>query len=408
MTPQPALSKRASSITESAPLAIDTLAKQYRSAGRPVIAFGAGEPDADTDPRILAAVHAAVDDPVNHHYSPPLGLPEARAAIAAHANGVLGVDRYSAAHVAVTNGGKQAVWNAFSAVLDPGDEVILPAPYWTTYPEQIGLLGAEARVVETSLEADYKVTVAQLRAATTARTRALVLTSPSNPTGGVYRPEELREIAAWAEEVGCWVISDEIYHDFVYDGGSFHSIASWLDPEQTIIVNGVAKSHALTGWRAGWILGPERLIAVAKNLQSHTTGNVANLTQRAIVAALGGAGDVPSTLREVFAERRRIAARLFAEMPAVETRTPAGAFYFFARVTGLLDGRYHHEGAPVRSSLALSRFLLDEIDLAIVPGEAFGAPGHLRFSYALATEDLVAGLERLRDFLAREPGQAPA
>ena len=396
----PGTSERASAITESAPLAIDLLAKRHAAAGRPVIAFGAGEPDADTDPRIIEAVREAALAPENHHYSPPLGLPELRAAVAEYTNRYLGAPRYDARHVAVTNGGKQAIWNTLLAILNPGDEVILPAPYWTTYPEQIGLLGAVARVVRTRLEARYKVTVEQLRSVTTSRTRALILTTPSNPTGSLYTSEELAAIAAWARETGCWVVADEIYHEFVYGDAGFASIAAHLDAEQLILVNGAAKSHALTGWRAGWIVAPERVIDVAKNLQSHTTGNVSNLSQRAALAALTAAADVPARLRERFEERRAIAAGLFAQMPTVDALLPDGAFYFFVRVTRLLDGRYSHRGDPVDSSLRFAHLLLDRIDLAVVPGEAFGAPGHLRFSYALATDRLIEGLTRLRDFLA--------
>lgn len=397
----PGLSELVGSIPESAPLAIDTLAKQYRREGRPVIAFGAGEPDADTDPRIVEAVREAVRRPENHHYTPPLGIPEVREAIARYTNEYLGLDRFRAANVAVTNGGKQALWNTFAAILNPGDEVILPAPYWTTYPEQLTLLGASIRIVETALEDGYRATAEQLRSVTSPKTKALVLTSPSNPTGSVYSADELREIAAWAEQTGCWVVTDEMYHDFVYDGAEFVSIAEYLDPEQLIIVSGLAKSHVLTGWRSGWIVAPERVIDVAKNFQSHTTGNASNPAQRAVLAALQEARDVPDRLRAVFAERRALAAELFATMPGVETHLPEGAFYFFARVEDLLDGRYTHEGEPVTTSLGLSRFLLDEIDLAIVPGEAFGAPGHLRFSYALSTESLREGLERLQRFLSQ-------
>ncbi|WP_449278916.1 pyridoxal phosphate-dependent aminotransferase [Leucobacter sp. GX24907] len=395
----PGLSQLVSSIPESAPLAIDTLAKQYKREGRPVIAFGAGEPDADTDSRILEAVRDAVLQAENHHYTPPLGIPEVRAAVADYTNDYLQLDRFSADNVAVTNGGKQALWNSFAAILNPGDEVILPAPYWTTYPEQLKLLGAETRIVETTLENGYRATVEQLREATTPKTKALVLTSPSNPTGSVYTAEEMRDIAAWAEEVGCWVVSDEMYHDFVYDGAEFASIAPHLNPDQLIIVSGLAKSHVLTGWRSGWIVAPKRVISVTKNFQSHTTGNASNLAQRATLAALRDARDVPEQLRSVFAERREIAASIFAQMPGVQTHRPEGAFYFFARVEDLLDGRFEHEGQPVTTSLGLSRFLLDEIDVAIVPGEAFGAPGHLRFSYALATDALREGLERIQRLL---------
>ncbi|KAM9863350.1 pyridoxal phosphate-dependent aminotransferase [Leucobacter sp. BZR 635] len=397
----PALSRRSSGITESAPLAIDTLAKRYRAEGRPVIAFGAGEPDADTDARIVAAVQAAALKSENHRYTPPLGIPEVREAIAEYTNTYLRARLFTADNVAVTNGGKQAVWNVFSALLDAGDEVILPAPYWTTYPEQISLLQAQAVPVPTLLEDDYKVTVSALRQVHTPRTRALVLTTPSNPTGSVYSAAELTEIGQWAAEVGCWVIADEIYHNFVYDEASFESIARHVPAEQLVIINGVAKSHALTGWRAGWIIAPKRMISVLKNIQSHTTGNVANLSQRAIIAAFNLAQDVPENLRETFDKRRLIAAEIFAQIQGVETRIPQGAFYFFVRVDSLLDGRYVFNGEPVTSSLSLSKFLLEQIDIAAVPGEAFGAPGHLRFSYALATRHLVEGLERFRDFVNR-------
>lgn len=398
---QPGLSDVVASITESAPLAIDTLAKRYRREGRPVIAFGAGEPDADTDARIVEAVRREAARPENHHYSPPLGLPKLRALVADHTNSYLQSELFTAANVAIANGGKQALWNVFSAILNPGDEVIVPAPYWTTYPEQIVLAGGTTVALDTKLEEGYRITVAQLKAATTSRTKALVLTSPSNPTGSVYSADGLAAIAAWAEETGCWVITDEIYHDFIYGDTPFASIASVIDRQQLIIINGLAKSHVLTGWRLGWIVAPERLISVVKNFQSHTTGNVSNLSQRAAIAALTEAGDVPQTLRTVFQERRDAAAAIFAQMPGVEAALPEGAFYFFVRVNQLLDGRFTHDGQPVSTSLQLSKHLLDEIDLAIVPGEAFGAPGHLRFSYALATDQLVEGLERLRDLLLR-------
>lgn len=398
---QPGLSDVVASITESAPLAIDTLAKKYRSEGRPIIAFGAGEPDADTDPRIVDAVRREAANAENHHYSPPLGLPKLRELVADYTNGYLQTELFTVANVAIANGGKQALWNVFSAILNPGDEVIVPAPYWTTYPEQIVLAGGEVTALETKLEDGYRINVAQLQGATTSRTKALVLTSPSNPTGSIYGAEELAEIAAWAEETGCWVIADEIYHDFVYGDEPFASIASAVDRQQLVIVNGLAKSHVLTGWRLGWIVAPERLISVVKNFQSHTTGNVSNLSQRAAIAALTEASDVPQALRTVFKERRDVAAAILAQMPGIEATLPDGAFYFFVRVDALLDGRFQHDGETVTTSLQLSRHLLDEIDLAIVPGEAFGAPGHLRFSYALATDDLIEGLTRLRDLLLR-------
>lgn len=395
----PGLARIARSVTESAPLALDTLAKQYRAEGRPVIAFGAGEPDAATDSRIIDAVIAVAQLPETHRYSPPLGLPALREEVAHYSNGYLGSKYFTSANVAITNGGKQALWNAFSAILNPGDEVILPSPYWTTYPEQVKLAGGVVRQVPTSAESGHRVTVEQLESVTSPRTRALVITSPSNPTGSVYTADELREIARWAERVGCWVISDEIYHDYVYDEQPFTSIVRELDLDQLIIVNGLAKSHALTGWRLGWIVAPSRLIETVKNFQSHTTGNVSNLSQHAALAALRAAPEVPAQLAETFARRRDVVRSYFERMPDVEFEEPNGAFYYFLDVHRLLDGRYEMEGESVVTSLQLSRFLLETLDLAIVPGEAFGAPGYLRFSYAMPADDLHEGLERLRSFL---------
>ncbi|MGO1674129.1 MAG: pyridoxal phosphate-dependent aminotransferase [Canibacter sp.] len=399
-TSLPGLAKVMSSVTESAPLAIDTLAKKYRAAGRPVIAFGAGEPDADTDARIIEVVAQEAEKPENHHYSPPLGLPALRTAVAKYTNDYLKSEQFSEANVAITNGGKQALWNVFSTILDPGDEVIIPSPYWTTYPEQVHLARGVVQEVATDLEASYKVTVSQLEAVTSSQTKALVLTSPSNPTGSVYTADELADISKWAEKTGCWVISDEIYHDFIYDESEFVSISRFLPEDQLIIVNGLAKSHVLTGWRLGWILAPERLISVVKNFQSHTTGNVSNLSQQAAIAAITVAPDVPDMLRSVFVERRQIANQYFDAMENVDALLPDGAFYFFARVQALLDGRYTYQGESVVTSLQLSKLLLEEINLAIVPGEAFGAPGYLRFSYALATDQLREGLKRLHEFVA--------
>ena len=392
---KPEVSRLLGALTESAPQAIDSLAKKYRAAGRPVIAFGAGEPDFDTPAYIVDAVKSALDDPSNFHYSPPAGLPELRAAIAAETTAVSGIT-VSPSEVAVANGGKQAIYNALSAVLDPGDEVLLPAPYWTSYPEQVTLAGGKTVVVGTTIEQDYKASVADLEAALTPRTRVLIMTSPSNPTGSVYRRDELQAIGEWAASAGIWVLSDEIYHHFTYDGEVFASIAPFIPREQLIIVGGLAKSHVLTGWRLGWTISTARVIRAISSFQSHSTGNVSNLSQRAALAALAGGDEFPRMMREVFDRRRQLAFEILNATPRVQVRRPKGAFYIFADVRAALDGALTHEGNPVTSSLELSTMLLERIDVAVVPGEAFGAPGFLRFSYALDDAQLAEGLERIR------------
>lgn len=393
------VSRLLASVTESAPQAIDALAKKYRSQGRPVIAFGAGEPDFDTPAFITDAAKAAIDDPKNHHYSGPSGLPELREAVAEYTSAYTGVS-FDAADVAIANGGKQAIYNTLSAILNPGDEVILPAPYWTSYPEQVKLAGGVTVPVMTDVDSEYKATVADLEAARTDRTKVLILTSPSNPTGSVYTAEEIRLIGEWVTEHKIWVMSDEIYHDFVYGGAEFTSISRHVPREQLIIVNGLAKSHVLTGWRLGWIVSTPQIIDAVKNFQSHTTGNVSNISQQAALAAIRHGQDFPEQMRVVFDRRRKLAFDLISTFRNVRVANPRGAFYVFPDVRGLLDGTLQLDGAPVTTSLQLSKLLLEEIDVAVVPGEAFGAPGHLRFSYALDDAALVEGLERIRDYLA--------
>ncbi|MHA6695587.1 pyridoxal phosphate-dependent aminotransferase [Homoserinimonas sp. A520] len=393
------VSRLLASVTESAPQAIDALAKKYRSEGRPVIAFGAGEPDFDTPSFITEAAKAAIDDPKNHHYSGPSGLPELRQAVAEYTTAYTGTP-FTAGEVAIANGGKQAIYNTLSAILNPGDEVILPAPYWTSYPEQVKLAGGITVPVATDVDSEYKTTVADLERARTDRTKVLILTSPSNPTGSVYTEDEIRLIGEWVTEHGIWVLSDEIYHDFVYDGAEFNSISRFVPREQLIIVNGLAKSHVLTGWRLGWIVSTPSIIDAVKNFQSHTTGNVSNISQQAALAAIRHGQDFPEQMRLVFDRRRRIAYELIQTFKNVRVANPLGAFYVFPDVRGLLDGTLELNGSPVTTSFELSQLLLEEIDVAVVPGEAFGAPGHLRFSYALDDDALVEGLERIRDYLA--------
>lgn len=392
------VSDRLGGLRESAPQAIDALAKKYRAAGRPVIAFGAGEPDFDTPPHIIAAVQAAVVDSATHHYTPPAGIPALREAIATSVSEYSGVP-IDAAEVVVTNGGKQAIYNALSAVLNPGDEVLIPAPYWTSYPEQVALAGGTSVVVQTTAASDHKASVEDLAAALTQRTRVLILTSPSNPTGAVYTAEELQAIGAWATEANIWVLTDEMYRHFVYDEAEFASITPFVPRSQLLIVGGLAKSHVLTGWRLGWVIAPARVARAITSFQSHTTGNVSNVSQQAALAALAGGDEFPEQMRVVFDRRRELAYDILSATPGFRVRRPKGAFYLFVDARDVLDGRLTDGGAVVSTTMQLSSVLLEQVNVAVVPGEAFGADGFLRFSYALDDQQLVEGLERVRSFL---------
>ncbi|WP_324649548.1 pyridoxal phosphate-dependent aminotransferase [Georgenia sp. H159] len=399
-TPSPArVSARLSAIAESATLAVDAKAKALKAAGRPVIGFGAGEPDFATPQYIVEAAVAAAQDPANHRYSPAKGLPALREAIAAKTLRDSGYE-ISPDQVLVTNGGKQAVYQAFASIIDPGDEVLLPAPYWTTYPEAIALAGGTTVEVVAGSDQDYLVTVEQLEAARTPRTKALLFCSPSNPTGAVYSGEQTAAIGRWAHEHGVWVITDEIYEHLVYDDAEFTPIVRAVPElaDTTIVVNGVAKTYAMTGWRVGWMVGPADVIKAATNLQSHLTSNVANVSQRAALAAVAGDLSAVETMRSAFDERRRTMVRMLGEIDGVEIPTPRGAFYAYPNVEGLL-GRTIRGRTP-QTSAELAALILDEVEVAVVPGEAFGPSGYLRLSYALSMDDLVEGIGRIQQLLA--------
>jgi len=392
------VSARLAAIAESATLAVDAKAKALKAAGRPVIGFGAGEPDFATPQYIVDAAVAAAQDPVNHRYSPAKGLPVLREAIAAKTLRDSGYE-ISPDSVLVTNGGKQAVYEAFAAIIDPGDEVLLPAPYWTTYPEAIALAGGSAVEVFAGSDQDYLVTVEQLEAARTERTKALLFCSPSNPTGAVYSPEQTAAIGRWAHEHGIWVVTDEIYEHLVYDDAEFTSILKVVPElaDTTIVLNGVAKTYAMTGWRVGWLVGPADVVKAATNLQSHLTSNVSNVSQRAALAAVAGDLSAVETMREAFDERRRTMVRMLREIDGVEVPTPRGAFYAYPNVEGLLGRTFR--GRTPRTSAELAELILEEVEVAVVPGEAFGPSGYLRLSYALGMEDLVEGISRMQDLL---------
>ncbi|MCS5734405.1 pyridoxal phosphate-dependent aminotransferase [Herbiconiux daphne] len=395
MTEHPRISQRIASIAESATLKVDAKAKALQAAGRPVISYAAGEPDFPTPPHIVDAAASAVLDPKNHRYTPAAGLPELREAIAAKTLRDSGIE-VSPAQVIVTNGGKQAVYEAFATLLDPGDEVLVPTPFWTTYPEAIRLAGGVPVEVFAGSDQNYLVTVEQLEAARTPRTKVLLFVSPSNPTGAVYSPEQTAAIGEWADANGLWVISDEIYQNLVYDGLTAVSIVDAVPAlaDRTLLVNGVAKTYAMTGWRVGWMVGPLDAIKAASNLQSHLSSNVANISQRAAIAALNGPQDTVEVMRSTYERRRRVIVDGLNAIPGVRTPLPEGAFYVYPDVTGLLGRTWG--GVTPTTSLELADLILDQVEVATVPGEAFGPSGFLRLSYALGDDALAEGVARLQ------------
>ncbi|WP_208026950.1 pyridoxal phosphate-dependent aminotransferase [Rhabdothermincola sediminis] len=393
------IAARVAAITESATLAVDARAKALKAAGESVIGFGAGEPDFPTPPHIVEAAVEACRDPRNHRYTPAGGLPELKEAIAVKTRRDSGL-AISSDQVLVTNGGKHAVYNALTTLLDPGDEVLLPAPYWTTYPEPIALAGARAVVLPTDESTGFRVTVEQLDAACTEATKALLFVSPSNPTGVVYPESEVRAIGEWALEKGIWVVTDEIYEHLTFGEHRFASMPALVPElaERCVVLNGVAKTYAMTGWRVGWMIGPTDLIAAATNFQSHVTSNVANVSQRAALAAVAGDLDAVAEMRAAFERRSRTIHRMLNEIPGVTAIEPQGAFYAFPSMRGVLGRTI--AGRQPATTLDLAELILEEAKVAIVPGEAFGAPGYARLSFALSDDDLVEGVSRIGALLA--------
>ena len=392
------ISARISAIAESATLAVDAKAKALKAAGRPVIGFGAGEPDFPTADYIIEAAAAATRVAANHRYTPTPGLAELREAIVAKTKRD---SRYEITvdQVLVTNGGKQAVYQAFATIIDPGDEVILPSPFWTTYPEAIKLAGGKSVEVFADESQNYLVTVEQLEAARTPKTKALLFCSPSNPTGSVYSPEQAKAIGEWAVKNNVWVISDEIYEHLLYDGAKAPSLPVLVPAlaDTCIIINGVAKTYAMTGWRVGWMIGPKDAIKAATNLQSHLTSNVSNVSQRAAIAAVSGNLDEVHKMGEAFNRRRKLIVGLLNEIPGFDCPTPQGAFYVYPSVKGALGKTIR--GKVANTSAELATIILEEVEVAAVPGEAFGPSGYLRFSYATSDEDIVEGIGRIKKLL---------
>ena len=392
------ISSRIAAIAESATLAVDAKAKALKAAGRPVIGFGAGEPDFPTPDYIVSAAASAAAVPANHRYTPTPGLPDLRDAIVAKTKRDSNYE-ITADQVLVTNGGKQSVYQAFATIIDPGDEVILPSPFWTTYPECIKLAGGKAIEVFADESQNYLVSVEQLEAARTPKTKALLFCSPSNPTGSVYSPEQVKAIGEWALKNKVWIIADEIYEHLLYDGAKAPSMPVVVPglADSTIIINGVAKTYAMTGWRVGWMIGPKDVIKAATNLQSHLTSNVSNVSQRAAIAALTGDLSAVHKMGEAFDRRRKLIVGLLNEIPGFECPMPTGAFYVYPSVKGALGKTIR--GKVAKTSAELSTIILDVVEVAAVPGEAFGPSGYLRFSYALGDEDIVEGIGRIKKLI---------
>ena len=392
------VSKRIGAIATSATLAVSNKAKELKAQGKPVIGFGAGEPDFPTPDYIVEAAVAAAKDPENHKYSPGRGLPELREAIAKKTLRDSGYE-VDPANVLVTNGAKQAVTQTFATLLDPGDEVLMPTPYWTTYPEVISLSGGVTVPVFADAEQNFKITVAQLEEKRTDKTKAVLICSPTNPTGAVYTPAELRKIGQWALEKGVWVIADEIYEHLLYDGAEPAHIVKEVPElaDQTVVINGVAKTYAMTGWRVGWMIGPKDVTPAAANLQSHLTSNVCNVAQRAALEAVSGPLTAVEEMREAFDRRRRTMVKMLNQIDGFTVPTPQGAFYVYASVKDVLGREI--AGQVAHTSAELAQIILHEAEVAAVPGEAFGPSGYLRFSYALGDEDLVEGISRVQKLI---------
>lgn len=398
MTDRTSISQRALAVQPSATLAITNLANQLRAEGKPVIGYGAGEPDFPTPERIVDAAVVAARDPKSHRYSPAAGLPVLREAVAAKTLRDSGYE-VDASQVVITNGGKQAVYLACQALLDPGDEVLLPAPYWVTYPEAVGLAGGTTVPVLTDESTNFTVTVEQLDAAVTERTKMLIFVSPSNPTGAVYTAAQMKAVAAWAADRGIWVLTDEIYEHLVYGDSTFESMPV-VSPEtapRCVVVNGVAKTFAMTGWRVGWLIGPEEVAKGATRIQSHLSSNTNNVAQAAALEAVAGSLDDVAEMRAAFDRRRITMLSMLRAIDGVTCQEPEGAFYAFPNLSGLLGRPLG--GQTASTTLELASLLLEQVSVAIVPGEAFGSPGYARLSFALGDDDLAEGLRRITDLV---------
>ncbi len=390
------ISTRVSTIRPSATLAVDARAKELRGQGVDVVSFAAGEPDFATPPHIVDAAAAATRDAGMHKYSPAAGLPELRQAVAEESNTTVdGVARIGAENVAVTNGAKQAIFSVFATILEPGDEVLLPVPFWTTYPELVGFFGGTAIPVPSRSVPGDLPSVDDLEACVGPRTKALVWCSPANPSGAVADEQRTRAVFDWAEQRGLWIVSDEIYRKLHYAPGPLATMRALGCPgyERLVVIDGVSKAYAMTGWRVGWVIGDAEFVRCVVRLQSHMASNVGNVAQAAALAALTGPQGVVDDMVAAFARRRALVIDRLDTIGGLSLLRPTGGFYAFPDVTEAARLR----GIDNTRDLALR--LLDDVNVAVVPGEAFGMPGHIRLSYALSDERIEAGLDRIAAYL---------
>jgi aspartate aminotransferase len=378
-------------IKPSGTMAISNKARELRAEGKSVISFGAGEPDFPTPEYVVEDVKKAASNPINHKYSPAAGLEGLRSEISRTTKEYSKFE-VDPSNIVVTNGGKQAILTAFLSVLDPEDEVIIPSPFWTTYPESVKIAGGNPVTLETTKENGFKFTVSDLQALKTNKTKLLIWCSPSNPTGVVYSKEEAEGIYNWAFENNIWIMSDELYEHLVYEGENTPSPAIY-DPElkNTIVVNGVSKAYAMTGWRVGWIIANKEVIGLSKKIQSQATSNVSNLSQIAAESALSNGLEVTNEMKIAFNRRREFAINKINSIKDIGVENSVGAFYLFIDVRPYCDGSID----GINSSNDFCDFLLEKYFIAFVPGEAFGAPGFMRLSYALGDNELEDGLNRL-------------
>ena len=386
------ISKLDQKIKPSGTMAISNKSRELKSQGKPVIGFGAGEPDFPSPDYVVDAAIKAAADPKNHKYSPAAGLESLRQIIAKTTKDYSGFE-INSDNVIVSNGGKQSILTAFLSILDPGDEVIIPAPYWTTYPEAVKIAGGTPVFIETEKSNNFKVTVEQLEKSKSKNTKMLVWCSPSNPTGVVYSKEEAEEIYEWIFKNDLWILSDELYEHLVYEGETSPSPAIY-DPElkNTIIVNGVSKSYSMTGWRVGWLIGNKSVIGLGKKIQSQATSNVSNVSQLAAEAALLNGLEVTNEMKIAFNRRRLFATEKIKSIPNLNVVDSTGAFYLFVDVSHYCSGKN-----GLNTSEEFCDWLLENYFIAFVPGEVFGTPGFMRLSYALSDEDLDNGLSRLSE-----------
>ena len=385
------ISKLSKLITPSGTMAISNKARMLREQGKPVIGFGAGEPDFPTPEYVVKDVQVAAEDTSNHKYSPVAGLTILKEEIVRTSQLYSGIN-VQQENILVSNGGKHAILTTFMSILNPGDEVLIPSPYWTTYPEAVKISGGNPIIVDTEFDDDFKVNTDQLDALKTSKTKILVWVSPSNPTGVVYTKEEAEQIYNWAFENNVWILSDELYEHLVYEGMTSPSPAQYdTELNNTIIINGVAKAYSMTGWRVGWIIANTDVIDMAKKIQSHATSNVSNISQIAAYSALKNGLNETKIMKESFNRRRLYAIEEFSNIENVNLIKSTGAFYLFPDVSyyssnGVING--------VHNSIDFCNWLLDEYFIAFVPGEVFGKNGFLRCSYALSDDDLHEGLSR--------------